>query len=286
MINQKKFFYKNGYKFILLLPGFCLFMFAIVIPFFMGLNISFTDWDGLSQTYNYVLFDNYIQIFKSPAILKPLANTLLYGIFGAFFNNIVSLGLAMLIARKIKTANIVKTIFFIPVCLSTVLVAFIWKFIYSEIFSAFGMNNPLGNPTLALPSILVMSLWSTVGINMLIYLAALKNVPIDLYEASVVDGASSMKRFVNVTLPMIVPAFTTCITLTLTSYMREFALTLSATGGGPTGASESVSIYIYKNFYEYSKAGYAQAVSILFMVVLIVIGLTVSSVLRNKEVEQ
>lgn len=279
-------FKNNSYKYVLWLPGFVMFSFALIIPFFMGADIAMTDWNGISKTYNYVGLDNFKHAIGNAAILPPLLNTLKFGFFGTLANNTVALGLALLVSRRIRGANVFKTIFFVPVCLSTVLVAFVWKYIYREVFSfIFGINNPLGSPTLAIPAVILMSVWGTVGINMLIYLAAIKNVPIDLYEAAVVDGAGAFRQFCNVTLPMIVPAFTVCITLTLTGYLREFALTLSSTGGGPAGASETLAIYIYQNFYEFSKAGYAQAVSILFMLVLIIIGSTVSSALRKKEVE-
>lgn len=277
---------KDYYKYILWLPGILVFSFAIVIPFFMGANIALTDWNGVTRTYNYIGIDNFVRAIKNLAIMAPLINTLKYGFFGTIANNVMALGIALLVSRNIKGINTFKTIFFIPVCLSTVLVAFTWKYINREVITLlFGINNPLGDPLLAIPAVIVMSVWSTVGINMLIYLAAIKNVPTDLYEAAVVDGASPFKQFVKITLPMIVPAFTVCITLTLTAYLREFALTLSSTGGGPAGASETLPIYIYQNFYEFSKAGYAQAVSIMFMIVLIIIGSTVSSALRKKEVE-
>lgn len=277
---------KEFYKYALWLPGIVLFGFAIAVPFFMGANIALTDWNGITKDYNYIGFDNFGRALKNAAILPPLLNTLKFGLFGTLTNNVAALGLALLVCRKMRGADLFKTVFFIPLCLSTVLVAFTWKYIYREVVPfVFGMNNPLGDPQLAIPAIILMSVWSTVGINMLIYTAGLKNVPKDLYEAAVVDGASTWKRFCNITLPMIMPSFTVCVTLTLTSYLREFSMTLSSTGGGPAGASETLAIYIYQNFYEFSKAGYAQAVSILFMLVLVLIGLSVSSFFRKKEVE-
>lgn len=283
MIKKAK---KEFYKYVLWLPGVLLFGFAIVLPFFMGANIALTDWNGITKEYHYIGLDNFAKAFRNAAILPPLFNTLKFGLFGTLANNLVALGLALLVSRKIKGGNLFKTIFFIPLCLSTVLVAFTWKYIYREVLPfLFGINNPLGDPALAIPAIILMSLWGTVGINMLIYTAGIKNVPGDLYEAAVVDGAGVWKQFTHITLPMIVPSFTVCVTLTLTSYLREFSLTLSSTGGGPAAASETLAIYIYQNFYQFGKAGYAQAVSILFMAVLVVIGLSVSAFFRKREVE-
>lgn len=286
MMNRKKQKRRNAYQYILWLPGILLFSFAIAVPFFLGAKIALTDWDGIARTYHYVGLSNFAKAVQSTAILPPLLNTLKFGLFGTLMNNVAALGLALLVSRRIRGANLFKTIFFIPLCLSTVLVAFMWKYIYREVVSfLFHANNPLGDPALAIPAILLMSVWSTVGINMLIYIAGIKNVPQELYEAALVDGAGTWKRFRCITLPMIVPSFTVCITLTLTSYLREFSLTLSATGGGPANASQTLAIYIYKNFYEFNRAGYAQAVSILFMAILVVIGISVSTFLRRREVE-
>ena len=120
---------------------------------------------------------------------------------------------------------------------------------------------------------------------MLIYLAGLKNIPLDLYEAATMDGAGAGQKFRNITLPLLTPSFTVCVTLTLTSWLREFAMTLSSTGGGPVGSSRTISIYIFENLYKYNKAGYGQAVSLVFVVFLIVLGSTVSSFFRRREVE-
>lgn len=120
---------------------------------------------------------------------------------------------------------------------------------------------------------------------MLIYLSGLKNIPVELYEAAAIDGASGSQRFFRITLPLLMPSFSVCVTLTLTSWLKEFATTLSATSGGPGGSSRTISIYVYENLYKYYKAGYGQAVSLLFALVLILVGLLVSSFFRKREVE-
>ncbi len=166
------------------------------------------------------------------------------------------------------------------------LTSFIWKFIYKEAFSAlFGIKSLLGSTTWAIPAIVLMGLWNSSGINMLIYLSGLKNIPTDLYEAAIMDGASAWQKFRNITLPLLTPSFTVCVTLSLTAWFREFGMTLSATGGGPAGSTRTLSIYIFENLYSYSKAGYGQAVALVFAVFLAVIGTAVSSFFRKREVE-
>lgn len=274
-------------KYLLILPGFCFFAFAMLIPFLMGINIAFTDWDGVDINYHYVGLSNFVAIFLDTRISQPFLNTLKYALIGTTLSNFVSLSLALMINMKYKKlSNISRTIFFIPVCFSAVLTAFLWKFIYREfVTEIFGTKNVLGNPEVVILAIVIIGVWNTAGINMLIYLSGLKNIPIELYEAAKVDGGNTFKCFRTITLPLLMPAFTVCITLTITSWLREFATTLSATGGGPGGASKTISIYIYENLYKYYKAGYGQAVSFMFSICLIIIGLGVSAFFRRREVE-
>lgn len=274
-------------KYVFALPGFCFFAFAMLIPFIMGVNIAFTDWNGVTLDYNYIGLNNFISIFQDARIRGPFLNTLEFALIGTVAGNVVSLYLAMLINSRLGRLNTVaRILFFIPVCFSAVLTAYLWKFIYREfITDIFHAKNLLGNPGTVIPAIVAIGVWNNAGINMLIYLSGLKNIPTDLYEAARADGANAFQQFTRITLPLLMPAFSVCVTLTLTSWLKEFATTLSATSGGPGGASRTISIYIYENLYKYYKAGYGQAVSLLFSVCLIVIGLAVSSFFRKREVE-
>lgn len=274
-------------KYLLVLPGFCFFAFAMLIPFFMGMNIAFTDWDGVATKYNYVGLSNFIKIFFDIRIKQPFINALKFTVFGTALSNIVSLSLALMINSKFrKLSGIARIIFFVPVCFSSVLTAFLWKFIYREfVTEIFHTKNMLGNPKTVIIAIIIIGIWNTAGINMLIYLSGLKNIPVELYEAAKVDGGNAFMRFRKITLPLLMPAFTVCVTLTITSWLKEFSTTLSATGGGPGGASRTISIYIYENLYKYYKAGYGQAISLLFSLCLIIIGLGVSAFFRKREVE-
>ncbi len=269
------------------LPGFCFFAFAILIPFLMGVNIAFTDWNGITKDYNYVGLKNFIDMFQDKRILQPMRNTLIFALLGVTGNNIIALSLALLANQKSsKLGSVAKVVFFMPVCFSAILSSFLWGFIYREVFSQlFAIKNLLGNKSLVIPAITAIGLWNTCGINMLIYLSGLKSIPTDLYEAATVDGATAIQKFFRVTLPLLMPSFSVCVTLTLTSWLREFAMTLASTGGGPGGSSRTISIYIYENLYKYSKAGYGQAVSLLFALFLILIGNVVSSFFRKREVE-
>ena len=143
----------------------------------------------------------------------------------------------------------------------------------------------LGNPKTALISIVFIVLWNSVGVNIVIYLAGLSNVPEDLYEAAIVDGANAWQKFIKITVPMVVPSFTICVTMTLTSSLKEFATVMAATGGGPGRATETIAMYIYNNMYSYNQAGYGQAVALVFVVLLFLISAVLSYLFRKMEVE-
>lgn len=274
-------------KYAFTLPSVIFFSFALLIPFIMGINIAFTDWNGVSAEYQYNGLANFIKIFTDSRLVNPVKNTIILAILGVVVNNAVTLGLALLFnAVKGRIGNICRLIVFVPCCLSGVLSAYVWKFIFRFVLSMLtGLESPLGSTFWVLPAIIVIGLWNGAGINMLIYYAALKGVPRELYEAAIVDGAGKISLFKNVTVPMITPAFTICITLTFTNYLKEFGTVMSATGGGPARASETISMYIYNNLYSYSKAGYGQAISLVFLVVLIVIGNLLTGFFRKREVE-
>ena len=268
-------------------PSLIFFSIALLIPFFMGINIAFTDWNGVAKTYNYVGLKNFIKILSDSRIVAPARNTLILAIIGVIVNNIVTLSLAILFTKfKGKFGNVCRLIVFIPCCLSGVLSAYVWKFIYRFVLSAVtGLSSPLGSMFWVLPAIVVIGLWNGAGINMLIYYAALRNVPQELIEAAIVDGAGRGQVFRKITLPMIAPAFTICITMTFTSMLKEFGTVMSATGGGPARASETISMYIYNNLYTYSKAGYGQAISFVFLAFLIIVGNLMTNFFRKREVE-
>lgn len=278
---------KDLSKYVFLIPGTVFFSFALLIPFLMGIQVAFTDWNGVSKDYNFIGLDNFIKMFMDERLYGPVKNTIIFAILGTIGNNVLSLTLAMLV--HVKTgwlSKISRLIYFIPVCFSAILTAFLWKFIFGEVLgSLFDIKNLLGNRVFVIPSIVLMGLWNGAGINMLIYLSGLKSIPQEYYEAAMMDGANAYYKFRYITLPLLTPSFTVCITLTVTTWLKEFATTLAATDGGPAGASRTISIYIYQNLYSYHKAGYGQAISLVFLFILVAIGLSLSSFFRKREVE-
>lgn len=274
-------------KYLFLVPGALFFCFSIAVPFALGIRIAFTDWNGISPGFRFVGLRNFAAMFRDPRLILPIRNSLEFALLGTVGSNLASLGLALLANAKTGgLRNAARLVFFVPVCFSSILAAFIWGFIYKAVFAAlFGANSPLGSAGAVIPAITGMGIWNTSGINMLIYLAALQGVPPELHEAATIDGAGAWRRFRSITLPFLAAAFTVCCTLSLTSWLREFSMTLSATGGGPGGSSRTLSIYIFENLYQYNKAGYGQAVALAFAAFLVIVGNLVSSFFRSREIE-
>ena len=282
---------KNNIKqqvicFTFILPLLLFFSIAVIIPFFSGINLSFTNWDSIAKDYDYVKFDNYISAFNDQNMWEGLGKSIYFGLFYCIINNGFAIMIAVLINRTFKWNKLAKTLFFIPTCLSGVLAAFIWKFLYSSYFTQLlGVNSLLGNPDSALNAVILIFAWNAVGINIIIYAASLSSIAVEYYEAAKIDGANKLAQFINITIPMLMPAFTVCITLTLTNGMKEFGIVLSSTGGGPINSTKVALIYIYDNIFQYYKAGYGQAMSIIFLLILVVIGFTLSKFFRSREVE-
>lgn len=286
MMSKRKKTKEKFWYMVLFLPGFALFIFSIVFPFVSGVQVSFTNWDGIGQTMKYIGIKNYLLLLKSPDFWNSVGHSFYFAILLTAANNILSLAVALGLNRSFRGRGTLRTAFFFPTCLSTVLSAFIWSFLFRESLAPlFGGISLLGNYKTVIPGIVMIALWNGLGINIVIYLAGLSNISRELYEASKVDGANAWQNFRSVTIPMLMPSITVCVTMTLIGGLKEFATTMAATGGGPGKASEMVSIHIYKNLYSYYQAGYGQAVAIVFVVILIICGGILSKVLRSKEVE-
>ncbi|HIR27215.1 MAG TPA: sugar ABC transporter permease [Candidatus Choladousia intestinigallinarum] len=281
---------KNRFKlelmdFSFLLPALLLFVFVILIPLISGIRYTFTDWDGLSAVQNFVGLKNYKTVFTDTDLIRPIGNTIQFTVVSMVFINVIGLALAMLVNHEFRGINVIKSIIFIPLVVSLVLVSQMWMYVYSDFFHLLGWESPLISTKHAMLGLSAMSIWRESGLAMIIYLAALKGVPSDVKEAAVMDGANAWQRFKNVTVPFIAPAFTYCIPLWMAGGLRQFDYTCVATGGGPGNASESIAYYIYKYLFPYSKVGYGQTVALIYLVVCIVLSNIVTRALRKREIE-
>ena len=268
-----------------LMPAFLVLLFVILIPLVLGVQFTFTSWDGISPVKEYVGFKNFKTVFHDKDLLVPIKNTAIFTVITVVCVNLIGLGLALLVNKELKGLNIFKSIIFIPLVISLVLVSQMWMYVYNDFFSFIGLENPLVSKKYVMIGLCGMCIWKESGLAMMVYLAGLKGIPSDVMEAAVVDGANAWERFKNVTIPFLAPAFTYCIPLWLAGGLRMFDYATVATSGGPGDASTTMTYYIYKYLFPYNKVGYGQTVAMIYLVVCIVISTVITKQLRKREID-
>ena len=281
-INWKK----ELMDFSFLAPSLILFLFIILVPLVRGVQYTFTNWDGLMPKLNYVGLKNYITVIHDKDLIQPICNTILFTLVTVVAINVIGLAVAMAVNKEFKGVNIIKSIIFIPLVVSLVLVSQMWMYVYSDFFSLLGWKSPLIDKKTSMLGLCIMSIWRERGLAMMIYLAGLKNIPTEINEAAIIDGANFWQRFRNVTVPFLAPAFTYCIPLWLAAGLRMYDYSFVATSGGPQHSTETMAYYIYSYLFPYNKVGYGQTVAVLYLIVCIILSNVVTRTLRKREFEQ
>ena len=281
-INWKK----ELMDFSFLAPSLILFLFIILVPLVRGVQYTFTNWDGLMPKLNYVGLKNYITVIHDKDLIQPICNTILFTLVTVVAINVIGLAVAMAVNKEFKGVNIIKSIIFIPLVVSLVLVSQMWMYVYSDFFSLLGWKSPLIDKKTSMLGLCIMSIWRESGLAMMIYLAGLKNIPTEINEAAIIDGANFWQRFRNVTVPFLAPAFTYCIPLWLAAGLRMYDYSFVATSGEPQHSTETMAYYIYSYLFPYNKVGYGQTVAVLYLIVCIILSNVVTRTLRKREFEQ
>ena len=268
-----------------LLPTIILFTIVVLIPFIQGIPYSFTNWKGIVSTnraYNGIA--NYRYLLGNKYFMQSLEVTFHFTLEYMLLSNILGFGLALLIHRFSMFNSVARTIFFLPFTISVAAGAIVWKYLYSDMWGTlFNTVSPLVMTSTIVPSMAVMASWRDMGYTMLIYIAALQTVPKDYYEAATVEGANAWQQFWHITIPMIVPAFTTNFTLLLSWGLRTFDLSINVSAN--IAAGQTTAYYVYMSIFQNSKAGLGQAAAIILTVILIVLTQILTRVLRRLEVE-
>ena len=245
-------------------------------PILATLAISLTKWDLLTAP-KLVGLDNFLALLSDDRFLKALRNTFFYTVVSVPVGLAVALGLALALNTKVRGIAFIRTAYFLPVVTSTIAIALVWQWIYSadsgllnQVLGIFGITSQkwLSDPTLAMPSIIAMSIWQGLGVNVIIFLAGLQAIPSDLLDAASVDGAGSWARLRNVTLPLLTPSVFFTGVLSLIGSFQVFDQIFVLAKPRPTEATITVVYFIYENGFKFFKMGYASAASwILFLIV-------------------
>ena len=277
---------------LLVLPGLIVFTIGVIIPMFLGLFYSLTDWDGMSSNMKFVGLGNYIKMFQDAEARNAWWFTIRFTIWNTVLQNIFALAFAVALDSGIRAQKLYRTALFIPCLISAVIVGFIWLRMYSNVLPAlndiFGTDiNFLlfGTKDTVLSGLLIANNWQWIGYWMMIYLAGLQSIPADLHEAAKVDGAGPVKRFLHVTVPMLAPSFTVCIVGITTGSLKVYDLLVTSTRGGPGRASTSIIYQTYTTAINGRQYGYGSALSIALVLVLLLVALVQVRILKKREIQ-
>ncbi|QYA45254.1 sugar ABC transporter permease [Macrococcoides bohemicum] len=276
-----------------LLPVLVALFMVIIIPFIYGIYYSFTNWNGdTSQTPGFVGFQNYVDLLKDDTFINALMFTFKYSIAAIFVINFIGLSLALIVTSKIKSKNLLRTVFFMPNLIGGLILGFIWQFIFTKVFAMIGeaigstaLQGWLSDTHTGFWGMVILSTWQMAGYIMIIYIAYLENVPDDLLEAAEIDGANAWQRFKNITFPMVAPAFTVCMFLTLSGAFKIYDQNLSLTNGGPGNSTKMLAMDIVDTAFKMNHMGEAQAKAVVFFLIVTVISLTQVYYNKKREVE-
>ena len=270
---------------IFVLPTLIAFSFAFIIPFVMGVYLSFCKFKTITNA-QFVGLGNYIKIFADKDFVNAFGFTLKFSVVSIVTINVFAFILALALTRKIKGTNLFRTVFFMPNLIGGIILGYIWQQMINAVLLKYE-TTLVANPTYGFWGLIILMNWQMIGYMMIIYVAGLQNVPTDLIEAAEIDGASSLQTLFKVKIPMVMPSITICLFLTVSNSFKLFDQNLALTAGAPSKKTAMLALDIYNTFYGRSGfEGVGQAKAVLFFIVVAVIALGQLVLTRRKEVEQ
>lgn len=274
-------YYKKYVPYLFILPAILILTIFFFIPFFQTIGLSFYNYSNSIYNPQFAGLQNYVQILHSGIFYQVMGNTFLYLIIAVPFLVIFPLFLAVLINQKIRGITLYKILIYLPVIVSIVVAAIAFKWLYAQegilnyFVSLLGFN-PIGwltDSRFALLSVAIVTIWKGVGYYMMIYLAALMSVPQELYEACDIDGANFLTKHLTVTIPQILPTIALVSTISIISAMKVFVEIYVMTKGGPLNSSKTIVYYIYERAFENLDLGYASALAVVLLIVIMAFSL-------------
>lgn len=275
---------ENFWRIVLLAPALLVFGIFVVWPLLDSFRYSVTNWNGFDPDYDFVGLDNFARIFRDPEFLNAIVNTAIWIVAALVVPVLLGLALALLLNTGLRSANVFKSIFYLPICLAAVIVGQIWIWIYqpdwgllnTAIESVTGVRRFnfawLAEPSTALGSVIVAWSWQQTGLAMVIFLAGLTSIPRDLLEAADIDGVSRWKQTLHIVLPMLRPATVVVVALSVINALKGFDILYIMTGGGPFRSSNTLAFFMYEESFKKYRMGYGSAISVvLFLIALSVI---------------
>jgi raffinose/stachyose/melibiose transport system permease protein len=261
----------------------------------MSFYYGVTDWSGIGS-YKFVGLKNFGTLFKNGTLTNSMKNTFMYAGFSVIYGNILALILAMILDAKLKLKKLFRTVFYMPTLFSTVVVGFIWGYVYapyygmiSEVFNLVGLAkyspNLLANPYTALIATAFVEKWKSVGVMTIIYLAGLQNVSQDAIESGQIDGCSGWQIIKNIKVPLLFNTITVNVILGLISGLKAFDYIFILTGGGPGTSTTTLMFSVYKMAFVENQYGMAEALAAISFMLILIISFIVLKIMNKKEIE-
>lgn len=274
-----------------LLPCLIALTAVLILPLLSGLYYSFTDWDG-NKVESFVGLENYRRSFGDEAFLNSLVFTGKFTIACLVLINVIGLGLALLVTQKFRGSTALRTVFFMPNLIGGIILGFIWQFIFIKAFEGIGealgvdyLTGWLSTPETGFWGLVILYVWQMSGYIMIIYISFINSIPDELLEAARIDGASPWQSFWKIKFPMLAPAFTVSLFLTLSGAFKVYDQNMALTGGGPYQSTEMAAMNIYNTAFQMRDMAYAQSKAVIFLFIIVVISVIQMMITRKREVD-
>ncbi|MFE3036600.1 carbohydrate ABC transporter permease [Streptomyces canus] len=259
-------------------PALLLFGFVVLVPSARGVYYAFTDWDGLDPHFAFVGLGNFADMLRDGDAVQAVWHTLLIAVSITVVQNAVGLLLALGVNSAIKSRNLLRVLLFAPAVITPIVTAYLWRNLLgpdgavNSLLGAIGLDGLrqdwLGSPNLALWAVVGVIVWQFAGYSMVIFLAGLQSVPREVHEAAALDGAGPVRRFWSVTRPLLAPAFTINLMLSIIGGIKLFDQVYALTGGGPGHATDTLSTLIYKDAFTLGEFGYSIALAVVLTIIV------------------
>ncbi|MBO5155392.1 MAG: sugar ABC transporter permease [Eubacterium sp.] len=273
------------YSPIFVLPTFAAFTIGFIIPFIMGIYLSFCKFTTVTDA-KLVGFSNYMKVFQDPTFVHALWYTALFTVVSVLTINVFAFTIAMLLTKAMKGTNLFRTVFFMPNLIGGIVLGYIWQLILNGILGYFDRTLTY-SATYGFWGLVILMNWQQIGYMMIIYIAGIQNIPGELIEAAKIDGASKWQILKNVTIPMLMPSITICSFLTLTNGFKLFDQNMALTNGAPSDKSQMLALNIFDTFYgRVGWEGVGQAKAVIFFILVAAIAIIQLRATRSKEVQQ
>ena len=291
-MKKSKLVQRNQVLFLFTLPILIMYCVFFIVPLLMGMKNSFTDWSGTSADYNFIGITNYIKIFQDERFRNALVFNFKYTFLLTVATVVISLIVAVVLNQKIKARGFFRSIYFLPAILSLVTVGLIWNELFYRMIPAIGeatgwglfQSSWLGSPKLAMYAILIVNLWQGCATPIVLLIAGLQSVPVDLYEAASIDGATAWEKFKCITIPYLIPVLNIVIVTCVKGGLTTFDYIKAMTDGGPMQSTESVGILIYNHAMQEGKFGYSVAESMILFVIIALVSIVTMRMSNSRKV--